>query len=115
MTKFIWHNDQWVEAVRAPRVSLAPAIHRDTMSVGWHPGTGKATESKSTWRRMNRETGYQELGNDVLTRRAPQSVSPITDADVAEAYQMVEQGYRPDPTPGLFEGDFADAQTSVYS
>lgn len=113
MAKFIWHNDQWVEAVMAPRVSVAPAIHRDTMGVGWHPGTGVRTDSKSTWRRMNRETGMIELGNDVPMRREAPSVSPLTDADVAEAFTMVEQGYRPDPTPGLFDGDFSDAPVRV--
>lgn len=114
MAKFIWHNGQWVEAIRAPRAPMAPAIHRDTMRAGWHPGTGVQTDSKSAWRRMNRETGMIELGNDVpMVREAPPSVSPITDADVAEAYAMVEQGYKPPPSPGLFEGDFADAPVRV--
>ena len=63
---------------------------------------------------MNRETGMIELGNDVPTTREAVSVSPITDADVAEAYQMVEQGYRPEPTDGLFDGDFADAPVRTF-
>lgn len=108
--KYVWHNGQWCEAVKAPYVPRFPAIHRDTMSVGHHPGTGKITDSKSAWRRMNRETGMIELGNDVPTQRVADAQPIIGENDVAAAVQMLEQGYRPDPLPGMFDGDFADAE-----
>jgi hypothetical protein len=54
---------------------------------------GRRTDSKSQFRRWTREAGVVEKGND---RERPQPVREQSIAgDVAQAYQMVKQGYRP--------------------
>lgn len=111
MARYIWHDGEWVEVVRgAPRTPAFPAIHRDYMGVGWHPATGEATDSKSRWRRLNREHGFTEMGTDAPTTAARKHTPAVTKADVAEAIQMLKQGYKPDPLPTLHEGDFAYAE-----
>lgn len=68
-------------------------VHADGMNKTWHPANGKHYESKSEFRRVTREHGCVEMGNDQQTQaRMGQSV---TKSDVAKAYQMVSQGYRP--------------------
>ena len=95
MAKYVWHGGEWVEAVRAPRVAVFPAIHGDYMQAAYHPGTGRQTDSKSVWRRDTRSCGMIEMGTDA-PRAAPSRAKPaVTKADIAEAWQMVEQGYRP--------------------
>ena len=54
---------------------------------------GRRTDSKSVFRRWTREAGLVEKGND-RERPAPPR-SPDLRADVAQAVQMVKQGYRP--------------------
>lgn len=99
MPKFIWHGGRWVEAVRAPRKAVFPAIHGDYMDGAWHPGTNRYTESKSVWRRDTRSAGMIEMGTDAPKQAAPRNEPAVTKADIAEAWSMVEQGYRPDPLP----------------
>ncbi len=99
MAKFIWHNGAWVEAVRAPRRQVFPSIIRDQMDALLHPATGVMTDSKAAFRRMTRERGYEEIGNDVDAHMAPRAVEAPSglEQDIAQAYEMVEQGYRPEP------------------
>lgn len=111
MALYIWNDGQWCEAVRrAPKPSVAPAIHRDGMNVAFHPGSGSPTESKSTFRRWNREHGYTEMGTDAPTERKRKFKPAVTKDDLYRAKQMLDQGYRPDPLPTLREGDFAAAE-----
>lgn len=54
---------------------------------------GRKTASKSEFRRWTKEAGCVEKGND---REAPSPArDPDLKADVAQAIQMVRQGYRP--------------------
>ena len=109
MARYIWHNDQWVPAVRVSRPSVFPSIIRDGMDALLHPATGVVTDSKAEFRRMTRERGYEEIGNEVEAHLAPRE--PVRDAnlkaDIAQAWEMVEQGYRPDPV------ETADADVRV--
>lgn len=93
--KFIWHNGRWVEAVRAPRPAMFPAIIRDTMDALLHPATGQMIDSKAEFRRVTRERGYEEIGNEVEAHMAPRPMVRAGDieADIAQAYDMVEQGH----------------------
>jgi hypothetical protein len=50
MARYVWHNDQWVPAVRASRPRLFPAIISDSMDALLHPATGLMTDSKSHFR-----------------------------------------------------------------
>lgn len=54
---------------------------------------GRRTASKSTFRKWTREAGLVEKGND---REGPSPVKvPDLRGDVAQAIQMLRQGYRP--------------------
>lgn len=107
--KFIWHGGEWREAIRTSRPSVFPAIHRDTMSVGFHPGSGRPTDSKGEWRAWNREHGFTEMGTDAPTERKISHDPAVTKHDIHEAIQMLHQGYKPAPLERLNEGDFAEA------
>lgn len=115
MARYIWHDGEWRVAIRRPRVSVAPAIHRDGMSVGFHPGSEKPTDSKSEWRRWNREFGFTEMGTDAPTEQSRSYTPAVTKADIAEAISMLKQGYKPDPLPSIHEGDFADVEVREYA
>lgn len=111
MAKYVWHDGRWCEVVkRAPRPSVAPFVIRDSMTVGYHPATGEATDSKSTWRRLNREHGFIEMGTDAPTEAKKAFQPAVTKADIAQAIQMLEQGYQPPPVEAINAGDFADAE-----
>lgn len=112
--KFIRHNGQWVPATsftRPPRVF--PAIHRDTMEPLQSQADGCMYDSKSALRAAYREQGYVELGNDAPREHAPYQPDPHLERDIAEAWQMLEQGYQPGPSETLTSGDFADVETRI--
>jgi hypothetical protein len=94
-------------ACRVPR--LFPSIISDNMDALLHPATGVTTDSKAAFRRMTRERGYEEIGNEVDAHvaGAQPRTQAITDADIAQAYEMVEQGYVPPPN------DVADADIRI--
>lgn len=56
-------------------------------------GDGRRTASKSVFRRWTKDAGLIEKGND---REKPRPMrDPDLRADVAQAIQMLRQGYRP--------------------
>lgn len=63
----------------------------------WHPVNGKKYESKSTFRRVTRAAGCEEIGNERQVDR--RRYDTVTKADVARAMEMVRQGYRPRVLP----------------
>lgn len=74
MTTFVLRNGALVEKHLAPLSTSGPQRHiSDTMGLTWHPATGKHLDSKSAFRRMTRDSGCREVGNDVPARptRAP--------------------------------------------
>lgn len=67
----------------------------DTMDNLWHPATGKHCNSKSTFRRMTRESGCEETGGERIkpvdrTAEMRQSVKE----DLIRAYNDVDQRLR---------------------
>lgn len=109
--KFIWHNDEWVEAVRAPRPALFPAIIRDHMEPLRHMADGAIYDSKSKFRRVTQDHGMIEVGNDDVASARPK-MRPVAE-DIAEAWQMVEQGYHPPPLERIDEGEWKDVPVRV--
>lgn len=108
--RHIWHNGEWLDVTdwkRPPR--KAPAIIRDGMDALVHPATGEVFDSKSAFRAATRAAGLVELGTDAPL--APPPIAPPADvaADVAQAWQMVEQGYTPPPV------ETASADTRIYT
>lgn len=94
--RYIWHNGAFVDITDMPRPKrIGPYIIRDQMETCIHPATGEMMDSKSAFRAVTREHGLVEVGND-----APTSPPPLLEdlkGDVAQAIEMLEQGYEPPP------------------
>lgn len=108
--RYVWHAGDWRDVTdykRPPRKT--PYLIRDTMGAAVHPATGEVLDSKSAFRAVTRAHGLVELGNDAPAA-APVGPQPGDIArDVAEAIQMLEQGYTPPPV------EVADAETRIYN
>ena len=104
--KFIRHAGEWVPADRFQRrAPVFPAIIRDTMEPVMSMATGQMHDSKSAIRREYRERGYVELGNDVRALDPPAELDDRDfEAGVAEAWDMLEQGYQPAPCETIEPG-----------
>ena len=106
MTQFIWWEHQWVQTAKStPRPRIA--IISDTMDALVHPVTGKRCDSKSQFRRMTKDAGCVELGNDMPDAPVKAPVGDLK-TDIAEAMQMLDQGYQPPPL------ETADSETKLY-
>ena len=113
MTKYIWHNGGWVRAIRALRPSMFPSIITDAQPALMHPANGKYYDSKSEFRRVTREHGLVELGNDApLT--PPEFKPEGVREDIVKSMQMLEQGYRPDPVETVGQIDGQAVETRIY-
>lgn len=102
-SKYIWHNGAWVDITNwTPPPRRTPYIIRDAMDALQHPATGEVLDSKSRFREITKANGLVEVGNDYVTNRnpAPSQEKEITKA-VAQAYEMLEQGYQPPPVESV--------------
>lgn len=65
----------------APRPHVenaAPYVISDTMDPTMHMATGRIVDSKSQFRKMTREAGCEEVGNDMPPRlKEPERVRPV--------------------------------------
>jgi hypothetical protein len=107
MTRYVWLDGGWTDTTgwkRAPR--RTPYIIRDVMDAVQHPATGQTLDSKSRFREVTRAHGLEEVGNDVPIRRHPRPTSARQ--DIADAYDMIEQGHTPAPV------ERADGETRIY-
>lgn len=75
------------------KVIPLPSLHRDQMDALWHPSTGEIVDSKSEFRAITRKVGGTEMGNDKQTDN--RKWDRVSKSDVAEAMNMVKQGYKP--------------------
>ena len=113
--KYYRHNGAWVPAhLFAKPQRVAPAIIRDSIDPLRSMADGKFYDSKSQMRRAYKALGYEELGNDTPLTPPPYKPDPTIEGDVAQAYQMVEQGYVPPPVEAIDAGEFADAPVKIY-
>ena len=106
--RHVWHAGEWrdvTDVQRPPRKT--PYLIRDSMAPAVHPATGEMTDSKSAFRALNRAHGLVEIGNDLPPVAPPPPT--VTAGEIAEAWQMVEQGYTPPPC------DVADADTRIIT
>lgn len=71
----------------------APRIDRDGIDDLWHPHDGKHYDSKSAFRRVTKQSGGEEVGNEV--QRDTRSMDTVTKDEVQKAAAMVSQGYKP--------------------
>lgn len=95
MTTYVLRNGKLVEKSRAPPKSGAFVVSDYLGAQLEHHGysDGRRTDSKSTFRRWTKEAGLVEKGND---REKPRPLrEPDIRRDVAQALEMVKNGYRP--------------------
>lgn len=100
-TTFIWVNGKCVEKSKLyqpKRHSVLGVISDDLGQHLEHHGysDGRRTDSKSVFRRWTKEAGLVEKGNDRASsqrRLGPDARDVIR--DVAQATEMVKNGYRP--------------------
>ncbi len=98
MTTYVRRNGRVVRKYAASK-SSAPAVISDDLGQQLeHHGysDGRRTDSKSQFRTWTREAGLVEKGNDreqVSRRLGPDTRDVIR--DVAQATNMVKNGYRP--------------------
>lgn len=114
--RFIWHGRDWVDVTDAKRAQrVGPYIVRDGMDACIHPATGEMMDSKSAFRRITREHGLIEIGNEAPAKTASIHEPRGIAEDVAQAYQMLEQGYTPPPveTAGTLDG--ASIETRIIT
>lgn len=80
-----------------PQRSALPAamVIRDNIDDLWHPSDGNYYDSKAKFREITKAHDGIEVGNDI--QRDTRYVNTVSEAEVAKAYQMVEQGYKPRP------------------
>lgn len=100
-------TDAWpanhVEPVIERSELPAPMLNRDGIDALWHPHDGKLYESKSEFRAVTKAAGGQEVGNDVQTDN--RKFDHVTKDEVAQAVQMVKQGYQPSVDSSTATGD----------
>ena len=104
--RYVWRDMEWQPiVVRAP-TGRSAMIVRDTMDALRHPVTGKVVDSKSAFRRMTKDAGCVELGNDAasVTERRPDQDRSLRQ-DIHKAWQKLEQGYKPQPTERAVGGE----------
>lgn len=73
----------------------SPSVIRDGLDDLWHPMDGKTYDSKAIFRRVTKEKGGIEVGND--EQKDTRFTDVVTVDEVARAKSMVDQGYRPSP------------------
>lgn len=100
--RYVWWNGAWMPSVSAPRPRIA--IIRDGMGALRHPATGQMFDSKSEFRRATKDAGCEELGNDVPMHHEYQAPADIK-GDIAQAMNMLDQGYQPEPSLAPLEGE----------
>lgn len=106
--RFVWHAGEWVDVTdwkRPPRKT--PYIVRDGMDALLNHANGQVYDSKSAFRRATRDAGCVEVGNDAPLTLAPRDYRPAVQ-DVAEAVQMLNQGYQPPPLETVSEAFGSD-------
>lgn len=91
---YVMRNGRLVRKERAGPRSAVHVISDDLGTQLEHHGyaDGRKTDSKSTFRRWTKDAGLVEKGND---RERRLQAAPDLRRDVAEAYSMCKQGYRP--------------------
>lgn len=82
-----------------PKRVDAPAVYQDSMDAIEHPADGRMYDSKSAFRRVTKEHGLEERGNERRIASGTPVRSGMSDADyersAKEAYEMVRSGNAP--------------------
>ena len=106
MTKYVWRKDRWVEKhLASPKgIAFVRGVISDSIPDMVHPANGKKYDSKSTFRKVTKSYGYQEVGTEKQTdRRKP--IHQDFSRDVVDAVKKLNEGYRPGQQSGGYSGD----------
>jgi hypothetical protein len=106
---YVWDGRTFVDVTGWKRPpSRFPAIHRDTSEPMVHPATGEVFDSKSRFRAVTKQHGLVEVGTDNLTNLNPRRADVQSrKKDIAQAIEMVEQGYQAPPVESLSDADWS--------
>lgn len=96
-----WPDNHRDAPPQRSKLSAAMVI-RDNIDDLWHPSNGNYYDSKAKFREVTKANGGIEVGTEL--QKDIRYDTTVSDADVAKAYQMVEQGYKPNT------GDGSDVQ-----
>lgn len=101
---FVYRDGKMVPKQTAAPLYLAPMVIRDGQNPVIHPATGEIVDSKSKMRQITRDSGCVEVGTSDFPKPAMRSGDLVS--EVGKAFQMVRDGYRPDPrlVPGVPNG-----------
>lgn len=100
----IGHYESHLGKQRSHAVPL-PAFRRDHMDPLWHPLDQRTYDSRSDYDAVTKANPqYQEVGDQMPTAGIPDVDQNIKD-DVGRAYQMVQQGYKPDTATSETNGE----------
>lgn len=98
--RYVWHKGEWVEAWVGQALTEpclpTPGIITDDMVPACHPVSGVVVDSKSAFRRMTKDAGCVELGNDAaqVVAQRPEPDRTIRQ-DIHKAWQKLAEGYKP--------------------
>lgn len=92
----IIRNGVLYEASKAPRKAEAPSVITDTMDAMMHHAIGRPVDSKSAFRRITRDHGYEEVGNEQQKVSKPETPDQVYRDHVEKAMAEVECGRRSD-------------------
>lgn len=91
-----------VDAAPARSDFPSPCVNSDQMDDTWHPHNGQYYDSKSSFRAVTKQSGGEEVGNEVQKDQRKNDLA--TKDDVAKAYNMVSQGYKPGVSESAKDG-----------
>lgn len=84
------------EATKAAPKTEAHNVITDTMAPLMHHAIGKPVDSKSRFRRITRDHGYEEVGNEDVKVSKPETPDQVYRDNVERAMAEVEQGRHSD-------------------
>lgn len=63
------------------------SVIQDSMNPTWHPANGKIIDSKAKFRRITKDAGCIEIGNEEQKQRPPQSTDADYEKAIIKAYE----------------------------
>jgi hypothetical protein len=105
MTTYVLRNGKLVEKhLASPRSTFIRGVISDNIPDLVHPANGKRYSSKSTFRKVTKAYGYQEVGTEKQRDRRVPAHQDFS-RDVVEAVKKLNDGYRPGIASESYSGD----------
>lgn len=93
---FVYRDGEMVPKAEAAPLYVAPMIIRDGQDPRIHPATGEIVDSKAKMRQITKDSGCIEVGTSEFPKPSRRESGDLV-RDVSKAFQMVREGYRPNP------------------